>query len=87
MITKKLVTGAITVLEDGQLQLREDTIILDDDKEITRLFHRRVLEPGNDVSNEDKKIKAISQIVWTPEVIDEFKRKKSETILLDGVIK
>lgn len=76
MIEKKLVIGKIDILEDGQLQVREDTVILDDAKEITRLYYRYVLEPGDDVKNKDKRVQDVSALIWTIEVITEFKRKK-----------
>lgn len=58
-----------TVLVDGQLQVRTVTVILRDDEEISRMYHRKVLEPGDDLTTEDPTVVAIAQAVWTPEVI------------------
>lgn len=81
-LTKTNVIGIITILEDGQIQLREDTIILDNDIEIMRLYHRRVLEPDV-VNNEiDSRLKEITTVVWTKEVIENYKRKKEEKLIL-----
>lgn len=87
MVIKKLVIGKIEILEDSQLQVREDTVILEDDKEIARLFRRYTLEPGDDVRDKDKRIQDISTVVWTSEVIDEFKRKKQLPPITVGVLK
>lgn len=73
MITKRL-SQVLTILEDGQIQLREDTIFEEDGIELFRQHHRRVLEPGQDVSAESKRIKDVSSVIWTQEVIDARKR-------------
>lgn len=69
MITKRQVIGKIEILEDGQIQLREDTIIEEDGVELNRRYHRRVLEPGQDVSGETSRLRQVAGVVWTPEVI------------------
>ena len=76
MLEKKIVVGKIEVLEDGQIQLRTDTVILEGDVEISRLYHRGVLEPGDSVTNQDQRVQSVCQVVWTPEVIAEYKRRK-----------
>lgn len=80
MIEERIVTGLMSILEDGQINLREDIVILRNGVEVTRLYHRRVIEPGSDVSKESGKIKAISQIIWTPQVVTEFRRKRQEVL-------
>jgi hypothetical protein len=69
MITKSIVTGLIQILENGVLQVREDTVIDEDGVELSRTYHREVLEPGSDVSGKDAKIQAVASVIWTPEVI------------------
>ena len=76
MITEKQVLGKIEILEDGQIQLREDLVILRDDIEISRLYHRRTLEPGQDVSNENQRIQNHAIVEWTKKVIDDFNAVK-----------
>lgn len=80
MVTDKLVIGKIEVLEDGQIQIREDRVILDDGVEVTRLYHRSVLEPGDDVKDKEQRIQLIASVIWTPELVAEYKRKKGEFI-------
>ncbi len=84
MISEKQITGKIEILEDGQVQLREDTIILRDNTEISRLYHRRVLEPGQDITNEDIRLKSVCGIIWTAQVIDDFKKKRESLLIPPG---
>jgi hypothetical protein len=52
MITKRIVTGLINVLENGVLQVRQDTIVEEDGVELHRMYHRHVVDVGDDVTNE-----------------------------------
>jgi hypothetical protein len=77
MITERTIIGKIEVLETGEVQIRQDTIIERDGVEITRVFLRRVLEPGGDVSREiDTRVQGIAGVVWTPEVIEAYRLRK-----------
>lgn len=78
MITERKVFGKIEILPDGEIQLREDTIIERDGVEISRLYHRRVIEPDITHNEVDGRLIRIIGIVWTPEVIEEYKKKKVE---------
>jgi len=67
------------------VQVRTDTVIKEDDKEISRAHHRHVLLPGNldasnnlvdtDLSAEDSEVKAICELVWTDSVKAAWKSK------------
>jgi urease accessory protein UreE len=54
----------IEVTENNDIQVRTATIILKDDVEITRTFHRHVLSQGDDITNEDSKVIAIANAIW-----------------------
>ena len=62
----------IEVLENGVIQVRQAEIITKDGNEIARNFSRWVLSPGDDVSTQDDKVKAIATAVWTAEVISAY---------------
>ena len=62
----------IEVLENGVIQVRQAEIITKDGNEIARNFSRWVLSPGDDVSAQDPKVKAIATAVWTAEVISAY---------------
>jgi len=51
------------------IQVRTATVIEEDGVELTRSFHRHVVSPGDDVSNESAEVQAIAAVVHTPEVI------------------
>jgi hypothetical protein len=59
----------IELTEHNVLQVRTATIIERDGVEISRTLHRHTVSPGEDVSNEDPKVQAIANAIWTPEVI------------------
>ena len=68
LIEKPLV-DLVELIESNHIQVRTANIIERDGVEITRTFHRHVLSPGDDVTNEDPKVQAIANAVWTEEVI------------------
>ena len=59
----------IEVLENGTLQVRRADIVLKDDVEVGRQFHRHVLVPGADVSNEIQRVKDVAAATWTADVV------------------
>ena len=69
MLEKIEIVDRIEVIENGCLQVRTKTSIKEDGVEISSKFHRHVVVPGADYSNEDAKVKAICAAVQTPEVI------------------
>jgi hypothetical protein len=68
-LEKKVVTDLIEVVENGIVQVRTKTAILEDGAEISSKFHRHVVVPGADYSAEDAKVQAICAATHTPEVI------------------
>ena len=50
------------------VQVRTDTVIKEDDKEISRSFHRHVLHPDSDISGEHADVQAVCNTVWTDAV-------------------
>ncbi len=68
LIEKKII-DKIEIVENNCIQIRTATIIEKDGVEIAKTFHRHVLAPGEDVSNEDPKVQAIANAIWTEEVI------------------
>jgi hypothetical protein len=68
-LEKKVVVDLVETLENGTVQVRTKTAIIEDGKEISSKFHRHVVAPGADYSAEDAKVKAICAAVHTPEVV------------------
>jgi hypothetical protein len=68
-LTEKQIIDLIQLVENNSIQVRTATIIERDGTEISRSFHRHVVSPGDNVSNEDPKVQAIANAIWTEEVI------------------
>ena len=59
----------LTGVENNSIQVRTAIIIERDETEISRSFHRHTVSPGDNVTNEDPKVQAIANAIWTEEVI------------------
>ena len=69
MLTKTTVVDRIETLENGCVQVRAATRIMEDGAVISQSFHRHVVAPGDDYSGEDARVQAICAAVHTPAVI------------------
>ena len=81
-ITKELIEDKIEVVGDYKnIQIRTATVIKEDDVELTRSFHRKVLEcvsssydgsswthTDTDISGESTEVQGICNAVWTTTV-------------------
>ena len=68
-ITKETKIEKIEVVgEYKAVQVRTDTVIKEDGKELSRAFHRHVLSPDADISGEDAEVQAVANAVWTDSV-------------------
>ena len=54
--------------EYKHIQVRTKTSIMEDGKELSYSYHRKVLSPDSDVSNESAEIKALAGAIWTDAV-------------------
>ncbi len=68
-LEEKSVVDKVEVLLEGQIQVRTRNQVLKDGTEIAATYHRHVLSPGDDVSNEDSRVTAIANATWTEEVV------------------
>jgi archaellum component FlaF (FlaF/FlaG flagellin family) len=78
MLEKIQIVDRIEVLENGSVQVRTKTAIMEDGKQISGNFHRHVVAPGDDYSAEDAKVKAICASIHTAEVIVAYQEKLAE---------
>ena len=90
-ITKELENDKIEVVAKWNIQVRKATKIMEEQadgskKELTRSFHRHVLQPfsssksgdtwthsATDISGEDADVKAIATAAWTDDVKAAYK--------------
>jgi hypothetical protein len=68
-LTKEQKIDKIEVVENGTLQVRQVTRIMEDGKELSSSYHRWAFEPGSDVSEQPANVQAIAAAAWTPAVI------------------
>jgi hypothetical protein len=68
-LEKQTVVDLVEALENGTVQVRTATKIIDDGVEVNRTFHRHIVVPGEDYSQEDAKVQAICAAIHTPDVI------------------
>jgi flagella basal body P-ring formation protein FlgA len=71
-LTKETIVDKIEVLEMGQLQVRTATRVMEDGAVLSSSFHRHVLAPDDDLSEQDPKVVAIANATWTPEVVTAY---------------
>jgi len=71
-LTKITVTDKIETLENGTIQVRTATRVLEDGAVLSSAFHRHVLAPGQDLTDQDPKVSAIANAVWTDEVVTAY---------------
>ena len=72
-LEKIISVDLIEVLENGCVQVRTKTAILEDGKQISGNFHRHVVAPGDDYAGEDARVQAICSATHTVDVISEYK--------------
>lgn len=77
-LEKKVVVDLMEVIENGSVQVRTKTVILEDGAEISSKFHRHVVAPGADYSAEDAKVQAICAATHTPEVVAAYQASQAE---------
>ena len=82
-LTETKENDKIEIVEKFKIQVRNATIIKKDGVELTRSFHRKVLQPGTldasdnlvdtDISGEDADVQAICNAAWTTQVKADYK--------------
>jgi hypothetical protein len=77
MLEKKI-TFDQSITEDGCMQVRKITRIMEDGIEIGKQYHRHVINPGDDFTNEDERTKKIAQVIHTAKTIKDYKDKIKE---------
>jgi hypothetical protein len=81
-ITKETKIEKIEVVgEYKAVQVRTDTVIKEDGKELSRSSHRHVKHPDEDISGEDAEVQAVANAVWTDSVKAAWKTYKDNQTL------
>lgn len=65
MLSKVVEIDQIEVVANGNVQVRESISILEDDKVISKTYHRYVIEKNSNLEGVDPKIAAIAKAAWS----------------------
>jgi len=76
MTEKQTTVDLIETVANGCIQVRAKTIKIENGVEISSQFHRHVVAPGDDYSNETAEVQAICAAVHTAEVIATYQAAK-----------
>ena len=77
-LTKTNVVDKIETLENGTIQVRTAIRVLEDGTVLSSSFHRHVLTPGQDLTDQDPKVVAIANAIWTDEVVSAYEAQMAE---------
>jgi hypothetical protein len=74
-LEKNVLADSIEVFEEGAVQVRTKTAILEDGEQISVTFHHHVVAPGDDYSAQDARVQAVCAAIHTAEVISAYAAK------------
>jgi hypothetical protein len=77
-LTETVNIDQIEIVGGWNIQIRQATVVERNGQFVARTFHRWVLTPDMDISNQETKVKNICNAAWTPEVIAAFNQFKEE---------
>ena len=77
-LTEKIEIDRIEVVQQWIIQVRQATIIQRDGVFVSKTFHRWVLTPDMDITNQEQKVKDICNAAWTDDVKSRFEAFKIE---------
>lgn len=68
------VVDQINVLQHEAIGYRTKTTVEQDGVEVASTFHRGVVAPGESTDGLDPRVVAIASVLWTPEVVQAYRR-------------
>jgi hypothetical protein len=72
------IVDRVEVVENGCVQVRTKTAIMEDGKQLSGTYHRHVVAPGDDYSAEDAKVQAIAASIHTADVIAAYAASQTQ---------
>jgi hypothetical protein len=76
-LEKQITVDQIEVTSSNHVQVRKKITVLEDGAVVAQSYHRHVVAPGDDYSNEDGRVQTICAATHTPEVIEAYKAAKA----------
>jgi len=77
-LEKVISVDLIEALENGTVQVRTKTAIMEDGKQISGSFHRHVVAPGDDYSKEDTRVQGVCAALHTAQAVAAYKAAQTE---------
>ena len=77
-LTERTEIDRVEVVNSWIIQVRQATIIERDGEFVSNSFHRWVLTPDMDISDQEQKVKDIANAAWTTEVRAAYTAFKEE---------
>jgi len=72
-LNKSVKIDKIEIVGDYKIiQVREATVVTENNVELSRSFHRYCLAPNDDVSSQPQEIKDIANAVWTEQIKNDY---------------
>jgi len=72
-ITKETQIGKIEVVGKHKfVQVRTDTVVIEDNEELSRKYHRHTLAPDAVITDEHSEVQAVCNAVWTQDIKDDY---------------
>ena len=75
-LTERTEEDKIEILADGTMQVRTATVIERDGVEISRSYHRHVIQPDADTAAQSPRVKSVTAALWTADVKKQFAAAK-----------
>lgn len=77
-LTKEVSIDKIEIIENGTVQVRQVTRIMEDGNPLSQTYHRWVITPGQNYSDQADNVKAICQATHTPAVITAYQEYQAQ---------
>lgn len=77
-LTESTSIDQIEIVNEWNIQVRQVTVIERDGQFVSRTFHRWLLTPDMDISDQEQKVQDIANAAWTPEVKTAYEAFKAE---------
>ena len=79
-LRKETKIDRIEVFDNGVVNAREATRVLDNDVEIATTYHRHVLPPGSSLDGQTDMVCRVCQAVWTTEIIQAYESSLTHAV-------
>jgi len=77
-LTENTSIDQIEIVGGWNIQVRQATVIENNGVQVARSFHRWVLTPDMDISDQEQKVQDIANAAWTDEVKAAYETFKAE---------